>query len=284
MDRDVGHGEETTNDPNFNDDGEAAGADVEPSGAESTRSYLDRLLTEGHERAEGDACTICLLPIELPKLEHSSFNACCMKTVCNGCIFAGLRRGIYDSCPFCRTPPPRDEASAIAMIHRRVGKGDAEAIYLLGMKYYYGSLGLAKDATRAVELWTEAAELGSNNAHFHLGHAYYHGDGVEEDKPRGIHHWQQAAMKGDALGRDNLGVAEHKKGNYDLAVQHYMISAKMGYKKSLDSIKVMFKDGQAIKSQYSDALIGYRDAVQEMKSPQREEANRLMLLKEGKLI
>ena len=64
-------------------------------------------------------------------------------------------------------------------------------------------------------------------------------------------------------------------GNYELALQHWMISAKMGREKSLNNIKSMFKEGHATKAQYAEALRGYRDAVEEMKSPQREEAKRL---------
>ena len=41
-----------------------------------------------------------------------------------------------------------------------------------------------------------------------------------------------------------------------------MISAKMGYEKSLNAIKDMFKAGHATKAQYTEALIGYRDAVE----------------------
>ena len=113
------------------------------------------------------------------------------------------------------------------------------------------------------------------DAHYQLGNVYYTGDGVEEDKPRGIHHWQQAAMKGHVDSRHSLGVAELNNGNYELAVQHWMISAKMGYEDSLNDIKEMFKEGHATKAQYAEALLGYRDAVEEMKSPQREEAKRL---------
>ena len=54
-----------------------------------------------------------------------------------------------------------------------------------------------------------------------------------------------------------------------------MISAKMGFEKSLNNIKDMFKQGQATKAQYAEALIGYRDAVEETKSTKREEAKRL---------
>ncbi|EJK54315.1 hypothetical protein THAOC_26069, partial [Thalassiosira oceanica] len=49
-------------------------------------------------------------------------------------------------------------------------------------------------------------------------------------------------------------------------------SAEMGNEQSLNSIKEMFKDGRVNKEQYAEALIGYRDAMEEMKSPQREEA------------
>ncbi|EJK70190.1 hypothetical protein THAOC_08473 [Thalassiosira oceanica] len=179
-----------------------------------------------------------------------------------------------------RTHLPTDNASGLAMVQKRVDKGDAIAISFLGDQYKNGNLGLAKDFSQAIELWTEAAELGSLEAHYELGCMYYFGggitgEGVEEDKPRGIDHFQQAAMKGQVLSRNNLGVVEAIDGNYELAVQHWMISAKMGYEPSLNCIKNMFKEGHANKAQYAEALLGYRDAVEEMKSPQREEAKRL---------
>ena len=234
-------------------------------------------MASGHERPEGDRCPICFDLIELPMDKHSRVNVCCMKSVCNGCRLAARRRGMYNRCPFCRTHLPTDDASALAMIQKRVDKKDAAAIKGLGYLQYNGKLGLTKDVPRAIELWTEAAELGSIDAHHELGLVYYHGDGVEEDKPRGIHHWQQAAIKGHVDSRHNLGLAEYNyNGNYNLAVQHLMISAKMGYEKSLNGIKEMFQEGHhATKAQYAEALIGYRDAVEETKSPQREEAKRL---------
>ena len=161
------------------------------------------------------------------------------------------------------------------MIQKRVDKGDEEAIGWLGYNHYYGELGLTNDIPRAIELWTEAAELGSLDAHNELGCAYYNGDGVEEDKPRGVRYWQQAAMKGDVTCRHNLGDVEFQEGNYEVAVQHWLISSKMGDQDSLNGIKETFQEGHATKAQYAEALLGYRDAVEEMKSPQREEAKRL---------
>ncbi|EJK69063.1 hypothetical protein THAOC_09719 [Thalassiosira oceanica] len=157
---------------------------------------------------------------------------------------------------------------------KRVSKRDAAAVFFLGNKYFHGHL-VAKNVARATKLWMEAAELGSVKAHYEVGDMYYTGDGVEVDKPRGIHHLQQAAMKGHGLSRHKLGVAEFNNKNYDLAVQHWMIAAKMGFEHSLNAIKEMFKGSLATKAQYTEALLGYRDAVEETKSPQREEAKRL---------
>ena len=255
-------------------DGDVSAAALADSAA---RNLQQRLMESGHERPEGDACPVCFLLIELPTAAHSKTNVCCMKSLCNGCILAACLRGMNDRCPFCRTPLPTDNASQpqLAMIQKRADKGDAEAIYQLGTKYHFGSLGLTKNVPRAIELWTEAAELGSLEAHFRLGCRYYNGDGVNEDKPRGIYHWKQAAMKGSAPSRHNLGVDEFDKNNYKIAVQHLVISAKMGHEESLNVIKEMFKGGLATKAHYAEALLAYRDAVEGTKSPQREDAKRL---------
>ncbi|EJK73472.1 hypothetical protein THAOC_04903 [Thalassiosira oceanica] len=258
---------------------EAVNSDEESSAesVDSAMRHLKRLLTHGHERAECDFCAICFLPIELPVWQHSNFNACCMKTECEGCYLVALRRGIGDRCHFCRAPLPRDDISIIAMIQKRARKGDASATSFLAMQYHHGGLGLAKDVPRAIELYTTAAELGSLEAHSRLGRIYYNGaDGVvEENKARGINHWQQAAMKGHVLSRHCLGVVGIHDGDDELALQHWMISAKMGYEESMNGIKALFTDGQATEAQYSEALRGYQAAVEEMKSPQREEAKRL---------
>ena len=69
---------------------------------------------------------------------------------------AGLQ-GMGDSCPSCRTPLPKDDASKLAMTQKRVDGGDAEATHFLGSQYYFGEW----IEERAIELWTRAEELGS---------------------------------------------------------------------------------------------------------------------------
>ena len=134
---------------------------------------------------------------------------------------------------------------------------------------------MPKDVRRAVELYTEAAELGSNDALCHLGVAYHRGIGAEEDKGKGAEYFKKAAMRGHVASRHNLGCYEGEKGNHNRAVRHLLISVKVGDKESLEMIKNVFMAGLATKEQYAEALKGYQGAVEETKSHDRDEAKRL---------
>ena len=116
-----------------------AGGSAESSDL-AARNLQRRLMASGLERPEGDACSICFLLIGLPMGQHSKVNVCCTKPVCNGCDLAATQRGMYNRCPFCRTPLPADDASRLAMIRKRVDKGDAEAIAHLGDHFSMGNL------------------------------------------------------------------------------------------------------------------------------------------------
>ena len=160
------------------------------------------------------------------------------------------------------------------MIQARVEKKDPEAIYHLGGRYLDGDLGLRKDTRRAIELWTAAAELGSIEALFNLGIAYYCGKGVAQDTVKAVQYYKKAAMQGHVQSRNNHGGYEYAtessdKKNFDRAARHFLISAKMGLEDSLGNIKVMSIDGLATKEQYTEALRGYQDAVEERRVMRR---------------
>lgn len=89
---------------------------------------------------------------------------------------------------------------------------------------------------------------------------------------KGTRHWESAAMLGDASSRAKLGAMEMEDGKYDRAVRHLLISAKMGHHGSIDAIIDLFLRGLATKAQFAEGLGGYQDAVEEMKSPDREGA------------
>ena len=131
---------------------------------------------------------------------------------------------------------------------------------------------MGKDPSRAFQLWTEAAELGATAALCKMGFAYMNGMGVAQDKARAVRCWESAAMQGCAGSRQLLGAVEGDDGRYDRALRHFLISAKMGFEDALDAIKYMLAHGHATKSQYAEALKGYRDALEETKSHDRDEA------------
>ena len=228
------------------------------------------LMRKGRTRSEGDECPLCNLPLPLDN-RQSSFRPCCVKLVCNGCLLAAKKRGMFH-CPFCRAPNPDNPSEALTMIQKRVDAGDPVAIYHLGQQYRFGLLGLEKDVTRAVELYERAAELGLKGAHFSLGVLHDEGTDVEKDIAKAIRHYEAAAMSGHVAARHNLGIEEGNAGNDDLALQHFLIAAKMGHKGALENIKMMFMEGLATKANYAEALRGYQSAVEEMRSPDRDEA------------
>ena len=106
--------------------------------ASSTREHVNsvQLYSQGHERPEGDFCPICTLPIPSPMGEHSTFNCCCMKNICDGCDFAVKKKGMFD-CPFCRSPRPDNDAAMLALVQAAspcitvlLGGGKGAAWYL----------------------------------------------------------------------------------------------------------------------------------------------------------
>ena len=155
---------------------------------------------------------------------------------------------------------------------KRMEVDDAEAIYNMGCFYSGGRHGLPQNYAKAVELWHQAAELGNARSFFNVGAAYYSGNGVERDEDKAKHYYELAAMRGDSDARHNLGNAERRAGNMDRSVKHYMIAVGFGYTGSLENIKRMFMNGVATKDDYTQALQAYQAYLDEIKSPQRDEA------------
>ena len=83
------------------------------------------------------------------------------------------KSGNIGTCAFCKADRVnKTDAEIVGEIMKRVDANDARAIYSLGNHYYHGHLGLQQDWARAMELWKQAAELGSSLAHYHLGTQY----------------------------------------------------------------------------------------------------------------
>ena len=217
-------------------------------------------------------CDICMLL--LPSLfTGRKYSACCGKTICSGCVHAVEKRdGGVGLCPFCRTPAPTSDEEMIKHYKKRVELDDANAMYNLGCCYSEGSHVLPQDHAKGLELWHQAAELGNTASYYNIGISFKNGYGVEMDEKKAIHYWELAAMGGDADARCNLGALGFNAGNWDRALKHFMIAAGFGYTNSLGVIKQIFMNGDATKDDYAKSLQVYQAYLNEIKSPQRDEA------------
>jgi len=196
--------------------------------------------------------------------------------VCNGCIDAAIkevRKGkMKDLCPFCRVPNPRSEKEDLKRCRKRMKLNDAYAFYQLGDQYYNGRCGLPQHLSKACELWKQAAELGSIQAHCGLGDAYMRGAGVEQDVKKARYHFEIAAMGGHENARHSLGGIEEGMGNRRLAMHHAMYAARCGYADSLKGVRLAYKDGDVTKEEYAATLRAYKESYDEMESVHRHRA------------
>ena len=129
------------------------------------------------------------------------------------------------------------------------------------------------DYDSAFQYLTKAAELDNAGAHYHLGNMYYEGKGVEKDEEKMVFHYEKAAIGGHPYARHNLACIEEDNGNIEIAVNHFIIAANLGYDISMKALSNMFKDGNITKEELDATLCTHQAAINAMKSSQREEAD-----------
>ena len=219
-----------------------------------------------------EECPICMLPLPLDP-RQITFEACCGKDICDGCVRAMVESEGDDSlCPFCRTPVANSDKEMVKRYEKLMDKGNAYAINQLAGCYKDGTMGMPQNRAKANELYLKAGELGCAEAYFNLGYSYNYGEGVEIDTKKAMHYWELAAMNGSVNARHNLGYAEGQAGNHERAKKHFILAAKAGDKLSLDAVKEEFMDGIVTKDEYANTLRAYHERQLEMKSDTRDKA------------
>ena len=101
------------------------------------------------------------------------------------------------------------EAQNIEQTRKAAAQGDAEAQFILGLKYTSGE-GVPQDHSEAVKWYRKAAEQGLANAQYNLGFKYYNGEGVPQDHSEAVKWWALAAAQGDAEAQYILGIMYSK--------------------------------------------------------------------------
>ena len=166
------------------------------------------------------------------------------------------------------TPPPEEGSQIIAMVQKPKAsrRRRSLAIWDLGYSHRHGH-GLEKDVTSAVDLYERAAELGVKDAHYDLDVLYDEGKYVER------HGQSNSTLGGSSdawppfrkIQSRLQGCEEKNAGNYDLALQHFLIAAKLGDQFALNQVKAMFMSGLATKTGHAEALSGYQSVLRKRK-------------------
>ncbi len=216
-------------------------------------------------------CLLCFLPMPLDP-QKSSFKSCCSKTICEGCEYAHHVQNGSKTCPFCREPTAADDEENTKRMMERIKANDPAAISEMGTERYHEG-----DHDAAVEYWTMAAEFGDVVAHNQLGYMYWNGGGVEKDEEKAVYHYEKAAIGGHHGARYNLACVEHENGNTDRAVKHLIIAANLGDEGSMKELWTHYSEGNITKGDLDATLRTHHAAINEMKSPEREAADRFNL-------
>ena len=243
-----------------------------------TELHDKELFTQPHSSNIGE-CPICVLPLSIEK-SKSTFMGCCCKLICNGCNYANMKReneqGLPHRCPFCRNPAPKEKNVVVKQMMKRVKKNDPVAMAQMGRKRRNEG-----DYGKALEYFNKAAELGDAEAHACLANLYSEGDGVEKDDEKAVYHMEQGAIGGHHHARYLLACYEDENGNFERAAKHLIINANLGCNESLQWIKDLFIQGIVSKDEYAAALRGYQAAVNETKSPERDEGDAFTAFREA---
>ncbi len=222
---------------------------------------------DGNHRGE---CPLCFLPMPLEP-RKSTFYSCCSQIICNGCEYAHKIRNGGDRCPFCREPVPDDDDNEENTKRKmnRIKANDPAAMRNVGNRLYQEG-----DYDGANKYWTKAAELGDVGAHCQMGTIYYIGEGVEKDEVKAVYHSEQAAIGGHPKARYNLGAIESRNGNMNRSVKHFIIAANLGYDDSMKALWKHYSKGNITKEELDATLRTHHAAINEMKSPEREAAEK----------
>jgi TPR repeat protein len=121
---------------------------------------------------------------------------------------------------------------------------------------------------------TKAAKLGDADAHYRLGFMYGKGSGVEEDEEKAVYHWEKAAIGGHPDARYNLATIEEKNGNIERSIKHIIIAAKLGDEDSMKALWKHYSAGNITKEDLEVTLRTHHAAIDEMKSEQRDVAEK----------
>ncbi len=134
-------------------------------------------------------------------------------------------------------------------------RGDAQAQYKLGDRYYYGQ-GVEQSHQKAAFWYEKAARQGHSGAQCDLGYCYLNGYGVKRDRKKAVYWLHESAKQGNATAQNNLGRCYEKgvgvAANRQNALKWYRKAAERGNKNAAEAYERLSRTRSA--SEQVDAL------------------------------
>ncbi|AWB66155.1 sel1 repeat family protein [Saccharobesus litoralis] len=173
-----------------------------------------------------------------------------------------------------------DFLTARAEFEALVEKNYAPAMYHLAELYAKG-LGVAKDPSKALALYTQAADLQLPEAIFKLGVMYKEGIGVERDLAKAVFWFKRAALKDMVAAQFNLGVmysnGQGVTRDYKQAFDWYVKAASNNSSSAQFNLALMYYEGKGVRKSVKHSYIwntiaaynGHLDAKKSKKIDQR---------------
>ena len=135
-------------------------------------------------------------------------------------------------------------------------KGNADAMYLLGVLYFEGD-----QPEEAYSWFTKAAKKGQPDATYYLGNFYGHPKGfdvVEPSEQTMIEYWSKAVELGSVLAMCELG-RRYRQGwgvekNEAQAINLFEKAAESGYHKAFSWLSKCYEHGNGVEKDIEKAL------------------------------
>lgn len=149
-----------------------------------------------------------------------------------------------------------DYEDAIFWYTLAVEKGVTKAYANLGRLHYEG-LGVEPDATKAAELFRDAANQGDAVSQYNLARLYEDGVGVERDPAEAIRLLETAAEQGNADAQNHLGAVYNNAAspNFTQARQWYWRAARQGHSHAQYNLGVLYYNGDGMPVDYERAYV-----------------------------
>jgi TPR repeat protein len=93
---------------------------------------------------------------------------------------------------------------ALQQAQALASQGNADAMNLLGMMYYFGD-GVPQNFGTAFDWYEKAFIAGDEESPHHIGRFFFNGEGVEKDDREAFYWYQHAALRGNLAGMSWMG-------------------------------------------------------------------------------